>query len=122
MPINYPKFNNKIQNQIDSSKMKQSKSRPGLIMGFDRKTNLATVILDDPLSGQIGNIINGVPCPSVMGIQSVAPEPGTRCLIGFRDDNENYAYIISYFNEPSKRSGNMHDYVVNTGVPKFMAR
>jgi len=122
MPVNYPKFDSKIQSQIDASRLRQSKTRPGLIMQFDRKTNLATVILDDQLSGQIGNIINGVPCPSIMGVQSVAPEPGTRCLVGFRDDNENHAYIISYFDEPNKSSGHMHNYVVNTGIPKFMAR
>ncbi len=122
MPVNYPKFDNKIQNQIDAARLKQSKSRPGLVMKFDRKLNSATVILDDALSGQIGNIIENVPCPSIMGVQSVCPEPGTRCLVGFRDDNENHAYIINYFDDPIRVSPQMPNYVVNTGIPKFMAR
>lgn len=122
MPINYPKFDNKIQNQIDISRMKQSRTRPGVVMQFDKKMNTAVVILDDPLSGQLGNIINNVPCPEIMGIQMVSPGPGTRCLVGFRDDNESSPYIITYFTDPGKNSGYFNNYVANTGIPKFMAR
>jgi hypothetical protein len=122
MTIKYPKFDNKIQNQIDASKMRQSKMRPGLIMQFDKKNNSATIILDDAFSGEIGNIVNNVPCPSSMGIQNVAPAPGTRCLVGFRDDNENNAYVVSYFEENNVGSNFLHNYVANTGIPKFMAR
>ena len=37
MATNYPKFDNKIQNQIDLSRMRQAKTRPGVIMQFDKK-------------------------------------------------------------------------------------
>jgi hypothetical protein len=122
MPKNYPKFDNKIQNQIDLSRMRQSKTRPGVVMEFNKKYNVATVILDDSLSSQLGNIVQGVPCPTSMGVQTVAPEPGTRCLIGFRDDNENHPYIINYFNDPGSSSGQLNSYVVNTGIPKYLSR
>jgi len=122
MANNYPKFDNKIQNQIDLSRMRQAKTRPGIIMKFDKRSNRATIILDDAYSGQLGNIINSVPCPAIMGVQNVAPEPGTRCLVGFRDDNENNAYVISYFEENNLSSNYLNNYVVNTGIPKFMAR
>jgi hypothetical protein len=122
MATNYPKFDNKIQNQIDLSRMRQAKTRPGVIMQFDKKSNLATIILDDAYSGQVGNIISSVPCPAIMGVQNVAPEPGTRCLVGFRDDNENKAYVISYFEESNLGSNYSSNYTVNTGIPKFMAR
>lgn len=122
MPTNYPKFDNKIQTQIDESRMRQAKTRPGVIMSFDIRTNSASVILDDQFSGQMGNIIHSVPCPINNGVQTVAPEPGTRCLIGFRDDNERSAYVISIFEEVGLSSGYMYNYSVNTGIPKFMAR
>lgn len=122
MPANYPKFDNKIQTQIDQSRMRQSKTRPGVIMSFDIRKNAASVIIDDQYSGQTGNIIHDVPCPMMNGIQTVAPEPGTRCLIGFRDDNEKNAYIISIFEEVGMSSGYMYNYTVNTGIPKFMSR
>lgn len=122
MGINYPKFDNKIQTQIDASKMRQNKIRPGVVMQFDKSTNMATVILDDPYSTQIGNIVSKVPCPSVMGIQNVSPQPGTRCLVGFRDENENHAYIISFFEEDNMSSNFLHNYAVNTGIPKYLSR
>ena len=122
MANNYPKFDNKIQNQIDLSRMRQAKTRPGIIMKFDKRSNRATIILDDAYSGQLGNIINSVPCHAIMGVQNVSPEPGTRCLVGFRDDNENNAYVISYFEENNLSSNYLNNYVVNTGIPKFMAR
>jgi len=122
MANSYPKFDNKIQNQIDMSRMRQAKTRPGVIMKFDKRSNRATIILDDAYSGQVGNIINSVPCPAIMGVQNVSPEPGTRCLVGFRDDNENNAYVISYFEENNLSSNYLNNYVVNTGIPKFMAR
>lgn len=122
MPANYPKFNNKIQTQIDESRMRQSKTRPGIIMSFDVRKNSASVIIDDQYSGQTGNIIHDVPCPLTNGVQTVAPEPGTRCLVGFRDDNERNAYVISIFEEVGMSSGYMYNYTVNTGIPKFMSR
>jgi len=91
-------------------------------MSFNMKTNLATIILDDNHSGQMGNIVHGVPCPVTPGIQSVAPETGTRCLVQFRDDNESDPYIVSYFEQPSLSSGFLSSYSVNNGIPKYMAR
>ncbi len=122
MAINYPKFDNKIQSKIDNARMRQSKTRPGVVMKFDPITNSADVILEDQYSGEIGNILSGVPCPTLPGIQTVAPNPGTRCLVGFRDDNERFAYIISLFEEGTLDSNYMYNYTVNTGVPKFMSR
>ena len=122
MPNNYPKFDSKIQSQIDASRMRQSKNRPGVVMQFNKRNNTAVIVLDDPLSGQIGNISGDVPCPSIMGVQMISPEAGTRCLVGFRDDNENHPYIITYFDDQSKNSGRLNNYVVNTGLPKYMMR
>ena len=102
--------------------MKQSRTRPGVIMQFDKKMNTAVIVLDDPFSGQVGNIINNVPCPEIMGVQMVAPSPGTRCLVGFRDDNENNPYIVTYFTDPGKISGYSSNYFASTGIPKFMSR
>jgi hypothetical protein len=42
--------------------------------------------------------------------------------VGFRDDNERFAYVISLFEEGTLDSNYMYNYTVNTGVPKFMSR
>lgn len=119
MPANYPKFDKKITDHIEKSKFTQTKNRPGTIMNYDAESNTATVLLDEKFSGVIGNAMIDVPCPFIYGVQSVAPAPGTRCLVGFRDEHEDDAYIIMYFNEPRsyKNSRNTNIY---TGIPKFM--
>lgn len=122
MTTNYPKFDHKIKTQIDQSRMVQGKNRPGVVMGFDPRTNSATVILDDHYSTEIGNIIHNVPCPVTPGIQSVSPGPGTRCLVEFRDDNESAAFIVCFFDPPNVSSSFAVNYTVNCGIPKYMAR
>lgn len=122
MPLNYPKFENKIQNQIDQSKMRQARGRPGIIMAYDIRTNSASILVDDQMSGQIGNIMHDVPCPVSVGIQMVAPEPGTRCYVQFRDDNEGSAYVAFYFDQHQVSSSYSRNYTVNTGIPKYMSR
>jgi len=119
MPGNYPKFDKKITDHIDRSKFLQVKNRPGTIMVYNAQNNTATVLIDEKFSDTIGNAMINVPCPFTYGVQSVAPSPGTRCLVGFRDEHEEEAYIIMYYNEPHsyKNSRNLNIY---TGIPKFM--
>lgn len=67
-----------------------------------------------------GNILRDVPCPFNYGVQTVAPPPGTRCMIGFRDDHEDSAYIIMFFNETNSQKNTINT-VIETGVPRFMS-
>ena len=56
----------------------------------------------------------------LIGIQSVAPTAGTKCIIGFRDDNERYPYIISFINDINFKAKSRVNYSVDTGVPNFL--
>ena len=67
-----------------------------------------------------GNILVKVPCPFVYGVQTVAPSPGTRCMVGFRDEHEDSAYVLMYFNDGSSYKTTRNS-ALDTGVPKFMA-
>lgn len=120
MPVNYPKFDKKIQDQIDASSLRSAKTRPGTIMGYDSSTNLATIVLDDQNSGAVGNVIHSVPCPISRGIQLVSPTVGTRCLVGFRDNNESNPYVLNFFDDVTTRTNSMHNAILATGVPRFM--
>lgn len=122
MPVNYPKFDKKIQEQIDLTNLKSSKTRPGTVMNYDKVTNTATVILDEQFSESIGNILSNVQCPVTRGVQSVSPVMGSRCLVGFRDSNEMNPYIINYFEDYVSKSNYLNNYTVRTGVPRFMVR
>jgi hypothetical protein len=67
-----------------------------------------------------GTLLPNVPCPFVYGVQTVAPAPGTRCMVGFRDEHEDSAYILMYFNEGASYATTRNS-SLDTGVPKFMA-
>ena len=53
MPINYPKFDKKISDQIEDAKFRQTKNRPGTIMSYNSAQNTATIIVDEKYSSNI---------------------------------------------------------------------
>jgi hypothetical protein len=119
VPSNYPKFDQKINDQIIASRMQQSRPRMGTVVEYNRTSNTITVVLESQYSDTVGNIVNKIPCPSTYGIQTVAPEPGDRCVIGFRDENERFPYVISFLNDyPNERAKNSS--IANTGIPRYM--
>ena len=116
----YPKFDEKLNSHINTNQLQQSKTRSGTIMSYNKMTNTAVIILDDRMTNQVGNIIRNVPCPSTLGIQSVSPTAGARCIVGFADSNERYPHIVSYIDDANNVGKYMPSYSVNTGIPKFM--
>lgn len=120
MPVNYPKFDKKIQEQIDNSNFKASKTRPGTIMSYDKVTNTATIMLDEQYTNGVGNVIRLVPCPVSKGVQMVAPTIGTRCLIGFRDNNEMSPYVLNFFEDTNSKANYYRNSIVRTGIPRYM--
>jgi len=120
MPNNYPKFDKKIQNQIDLTNMRSARTRPGMIMFYSRSNNTATIILEDQHTGGMGSVIRDVPCPINMGVQTTAPTVGTRCLVGFRDSDESSPYVLNYFEDSTANSNYYRNNFVDTGVPRFM--
>lgn len=120
MPVNYPKFDKKIQEQINSTTIQQPRTRPGVIMSFNKMNNTAKIIIEDQNSELSRSILSDVPCPVSKGVQSVSPVVGTRCLVAFRDANEASPYILNYFEDTKLNTSYYINYVVQTGIPKFM--
>lgn len=67
-----------------------------------------------------GNVYQAIPCPSIQGVQMVAPTTGSRCVIGFRNDSETFPYIISFIDDGSSIGKYGPATFVDTGIPKFM--
>jgi hypothetical protein len=61
----YPKFDQKINDQIQSSRMQQAKTRMATVASYDRIKNTLTLIMESQYSDTIGNIVGDVPCPSI---------------------------------------------------------
>jgi len=120
MPVNYPKFDKKIQDQIENFNFQQNKSRSGIIASFNYNSNTVNVILDNPNTGEMGSILTDVPYPSTKGVQTVAPLLGTRCMVMFRGRNESEPYIVGVYDAISNLSDKMAKTKVKTGIPRFM--
>jgi hypothetical protein len=116
----YPKFDEKLNSHISNNQLQQSKTRSGTIMSYNKMNNTVVIVLDDRMTNQVGDIIRGVPCPSRLGVQSVAPTAGTRCIVGFADVNERFPHIVSYIDDTNSVGRYMPNYSVDTGIPKFM--
>lgn len=65
MPSNYPKFDQKINEHIQSSRMQLSRPRTGTVVAFDKNSNMLTVLLESQYSDTIGNIVDKIPCPTI---------------------------------------------------------
>jgi hypothetical protein len=120
MQKKYPRFDKKIQEQIDATRLKESRTRPGMVISFNPVNNTATVVVDDPHSGKPGQVLNNVPCPVTKGLQTVAPFVGTRCLIGFRNTQETDPYILNFFDDVKSSSYYNRNYSVETGIPRYL--
>ena len=115
----YPKFDQKINEQISTSHMQKSKTRVGTVANYDRIKNTAVIILESNYSNTVGNIIKDVPCPTIYGLQSVAPEPGDRCVIGFRDENERLPHVITFLSD-TYNGRTTNSSIANNGIPRFL--
>lgn len=65
MPNVYPKFDQKINDQITNARMQVSRPRTGTIVSYDRYNDTITVILESQYSDTVGNIVANIPCPSI---------------------------------------------------------
>jgi len=120
MPNNYPKFDKKIDDQISNHKFQQPKTRAATIMGYNQNNHTAMILLDERYSNNIGDMMANVPCPFIYGVQTVAPTPGTRCYVSFRDSAEREPYIINYFNDGNSGFKFIVNNSVDTGIPRYM--
>jgi hypothetical protein len=60
----YPKFDQKINDHIMSSRMQEQKTRGATVTSYDSISNTITVVLESHSSSMIGNIVDNIPCPS----------------------------------------------------------
>ncbi len=60
----YPKFDQKINDHIISSRMQEQKTRGATVTSYDSISNTITVVLESHSSSMIGNIVDNIPCPS----------------------------------------------------------
>lgn len=113
-------INNQINQKITNSNMQGAQPGYGLVMEYNEEDNTATVLLSRPGSDLPGEYFTGVPCPTMLGVQNVAPETGRPCWVVFRDGVQTSPVITHYFNHAYQdMEYDKHYYAVNT-TPRFM--
>lgn len=92
----------KIQQQIDKTihdkKYQKLDNAIGTILRYDQYSNMATILISKSETDEAEEILKNVPCPTFIGIQMAAPEPGRVCNVIFRNGNITQPMIINYYN------------------------
>lgn len=70
----------------------------GIVITYDQNSNTATVLMAQKGSDAAGEIYHNVPCPTTMGVQTVAPDPGRQCAVTFKNGNIGSPIITNFFN------------------------
>jgi hypothetical protein len=72
--------------------------RYGVVTSYNSVSHTVTVIISGPSSETADEILTNVPCPVILGIQSVAPEPGRPCWVMFKDGKIGSPLITHFYN------------------------
>jgi hypothetical protein len=113
-------LNNKVNEQITSSNKREARPGYGIIIDYNEQDNTATVLLAEPSSDAPGQYFTGVPCPTMLGVQSVAPEIGRPCWVMFRDGLQSSPVITHYFHHSYQDMEYDQQYYAVNSVPRFM--
>ena len=109
-----------IKNEINTNRTQYPNGVLGVISAYDRYTNSATVIVSRPDTDEVDEILNKVPCPVLLGIQSVAPEPGLPCYVVYKVGNRSQPLITHFYNH----NYNLYNYgpqtQANVALPNFL--
>lgn len=118
---NNPKFERKLREQIVyPDDLQRAEPGYGIIMDYNPTDNVATVLMSHPGSDQPGQFFHSVPCPTNMGVQTVAPEQGRQCWVVFKDGTMSNPMITHFFNHTFRDiDAYKNDRAVND-IPRFM--
>lgn len=87
-----------VQQELSNNRNQYPTGVFGVISAYDRYTNTATVITSRPDSDEIDEILNKVPCPVLLGVQTVAPSPGLPCYVIFKGGNRSQPLVSHFWN------------------------
>ncbi len=98
MQKHYPKYEKRLQQDLTNRELSRTTGREGIIIAYNEFRNTATVLLTNPQDGGVGVTVENVPCPTYMGIQIAAPEPGRSCWVEFKNSGERNPIITHFYN------------------------
>lgn len=108
------------QSLIDQSRLNYATGRIGIITSYDPYDNTASVALSKEQSNEIEEIMTKVPCPVILGVQSVAPSPGLPCWVMFKDGKKTQPLIVSFFNHRYDQYNYSSQTRANVALPLYL--
>lgn len=116
-----PKFEQKLRDQVVyPDAFQRAQPGYGIVMEYDSSDNTATVLMSMPGSDQIGQYYTKVPCPTNMGIQTVAPEQGRQCWVIFKDGTQANPMVTHFFNHIYSETDALTNGRAVNDIPRFM--
>lgn len=94
----------------------------GTIVGYDINTNTATVVIEKQETNHIDQILYGVPCPTYIGVQMVAPEPGRPCWVVFKNGDVSVPLVTHYYNHMYHTYDHKKQTSTDSTIPSFLLR
>ena len=96
--------------------------RFGVIMSFDENENTATVVISKQETNEIEDVLRNVPCPVMLGVQTVMPSPGRPCWVVFKDGNVTQPIVTHYFNHNYGNYDYANQVVSPNQIPSYLLR
>lgn len=93
-------FEKKVQDNIIKPYIEgQVQPGYGIILNYDKRRNVANVLMAQAGSDMPGEMYSNVPCPSNLGVQGVNPEKGRKCWVAFKNSDGQYPIITHFYND-----------------------
>jgi len=98
MEISRAEIQSMIREAIHADRGQRPAGVFGVVSSYQRHTNTVTVVVTKSDTDEIDEVLNNVPCPVLLGIQSVAPTPGMPCYVLYKGGNRSQAVISHFYN------------------------
>lgn len=109
-----------IADRISADRFQHPGGLLGVIVSYSRYDNTATVAVSKPDSDEIEDILHKVPCPVLLGVQSVAPTPGTPCYVALKGGNKRQALVTHYYNHNYSRYNYSKQNHTDSLIPSYL--
>ena len=70
----------------------------GIVLSYDNIRNEASVLMAQNGTDMPGDTHHNVPCPVVVGVQSVSPQMGRQCWVTFKNGDVQFPTITHFYN------------------------
>lgn len=94
----------------------------GTVISYNKMTNTATVVITKQETNDVDEILTGVPCPTFIGVQMVAPESGRPCWVVFKNGDVTQPLITHFYNHLYASFDYPKQISSNNVIPTYLLR